>query len=158
MIVAGLQSRCCAGYVGSRAILSQLPLTFQAFSFNFQADDAAQLRRNEIRRRVGNIPRMRESGFVFAGESVNEREQAIVVVKSPNCSVRMNRKVIPSRHDHTVMLSGVIPGGTNVRIRPYEHGERLALRVDAAPLRIRARNVAPHGAVAAAILSTSTGT
>ena len=62
-----------SGPIFGGAILVELALAFDAEDGEFEADDGFELGVDEVERGVGDLPGLREGGFVLVGEAGDDR-------------------------------------------------------------------------------------
>ena len=82
----------------SRPILARLPFPCERVDRNLDSDNSPQLRRDVVRRSVGNVPWFLSSGFMPLDQRRDVCEQPSRILDDPGHAARVDDRIVPRRH------------------------------------------------------------
>lgn len=140
-----------AGAVGRAAVLAELALAFERRDRHAQADDTAQLRLDELRRRIRDRPGRGALALVQIGQAGDDVEQAGGIVEELDRAGSVDGDIVPGRHDLARFLFHSIPARRHIGVRACENGEAVADGWHV-PLRVRLGEMPVEHAMLALVL------
>ncbi len=128
--------------VGGFAILAHLPLAFEPGDGEAKADNAAQHDIDEGLRRIRGGPRHGFVALLLRGQFTDMAEQPVLLRHHLGPAIGVHDRIIPGRHDLSVLGLRGIPVGRDVALRSLEDHQRFAAFGQVLAMRIGARQVA----------------
>lgn len=129
VIAAGVKPTDGTLPVGLLVMLVELALAIQAGEANLDADDAAQLLRDEVRRRIPHLPGLGLLGFVCARKARHDTPDEHFIIANMNHAVRVDHLVVPRRNTAMRLVLSRVPVRRDVALGAPKDNEYLGHRV-----------------------------